>query len=441
MHRIATLSAAALVVTLTACGGSKVATAPTKPTSRPAAEPASTPATAPSVTDDDSAPQCAAVPAAQQAAGNVHVIRSFDGGDGANPWGSLTLDGSTLYGRTTFGGAENNGVVFSIGTDGSAFKTMHTFTLGSDNGSGNQPHHDSLTLDKGVLYGATLKGGAGDHGVVFSIRRDGSRYTPLHVFKGAPSDGSQAHSDFVVVGDTLYGMTAKGGAHDGGSLFSVRTDGSDSRMLYSFDAPTGDEPHGRLALTSDGASLVGMTRKGGAHGDGVVFRFDLHTSTYRVLHDFAGGAADGATPFHGYLTRIGTALYGMTTKGGSADAGVVFRIGETGSGFTILHTFGVTKDDGKETKGSLLLSRGYLYGESYKGGPFDDGTAFRIRTDGSDYRQLAYFGGSVTGAHPYDNVAIAADGSKLYGMTGFGGAHDPNCTKAYGTIYSVDVPR
>jgi uncharacterized repeat protein (TIGR03803 family) len=408
------------------------------------AEPASKaakPAPTTAVTDDDSAQQCAAIPATQQASGNVHVLRAFDGSDGANPWGSLVIDGSTLDGRTTFGGAENNGVLFSIGTDGSAFKTLHTFTAGSDNGSGNQPHHDSLTLDKGVLYGTTLKGGSGDNGVVFSIRRDGSGYRPLHVFKGAPLDGSQSHSDFVVVGDTLYGMTAKGGAHDDGSLFSVRTDGSQYRMLYSFDAPAGDEPHGRLALTSDGASLVGMTRKGGAHGDGVVFRFDPHTSSYQVLHDFAGGAADGATPFHGYLTRVGTVLYGMTTKGGSANAGVAFRIGENGSGFRILHTFGVTKDDGKETKGSLELRDGYLYGESYKGGPFDDGTVFRIRIDGSDYRQLGYFGGSVTGARPYDNIAIAGDGSKLYGMTGFGGAHDPDCTKAYGTIYSVDVPR
>lgn len=37
----------------------------------------------------------------------IHVLHSFSGSDGAAPRGSLTLVGSTLYGRTSIGGVEN----------------------------------------------------------------------------------------------------------------------------------------------------------------------------------------------------------------------------------------------------------------------------------------------------------------------------------------------
>jgi uncharacterized repeat protein (TIGR03803 family) len=427
------LCAAVLLIVATACGSSTPkaqSTTTTTVSARPAldAEDAA-----------EAAGACSAVPADQQAAGNINVMHDFAGTDAANPWGSLVLDGSTLYGRTAFGGKYDNGAVFSIGTDGNTFKTMYSFTAGADNDLGNQPHHDSMQVIGSTLFGATKMGGSDNDAAVFSINTDGTKYRALHIFAGKPNDGAQAHSDFLVDQNTLFGMTALGGANDKGTIFRVNTDGTGYKMLYSFADATGTEPHGRLAFGSDGKTIYGMTRKGGPAGAGVIFSFDPATAAYKVLHHFGTGADNGATPFHGYLTRVGKTFYGMTTEGGSANAGTIFEINEDGSGFGLLHRFGVTKNDGKETKGSLEFSKGYLYGESFKGGPFDVGTAFRIKLDGSGYQQLAYFGGSVTGAFPYDNVAISADGKTLYGMSGAGGKNDPTCEKKYGTIYSIDI--
>ena len=46
----------------------------------------------------------------------------------AQSLGDLTLIGSTLYGMTAIGGANSNGNIFSINTDGSGFKNLLSFT-------------------------------------------------------------------------------------------------------------------------------------------------------------------------------------------------------------------------------------------------------------------------------------------------------------------------
>ncbi len=48
---------------------------------------------------------------------------------------------------------------------------------------------------------------------------------------------------------------------------------------------------------------------------------------YQVLHSFAGGTTDGASPSSAGLVQ-GTdgAFYGTTTQGGASDYGVVFRL-------------------------------------------------------------------------------------------------------------------
>ncbi len=383
---------------------------------------------------------CASVSQSEQQAGNVRVLQPFNGTNGANPWGSLTVVGDTLYGRTRIGGAHNSGDIFKLSITGANMQVIYSFSEGKDNGNGNQPHHDALLYNNGYLYEVTLKGGKDDGGVAFSIATTDNTYQVLHAFQGKPEDGANAHSGFILVNGVLYGMTANGGAHSQGSLYSMNLDGSNYKVLYSFEKSTGDEPHGRLTLSSDGQTLWGMTRLGGASDDGVLFRYSLTSNAYTVVHTFHGGVNDGATPFHGFLTLEGTTLYGLTTRGGAADRGVAFSIAEDGTHFQVLHTFDMTTADGIGPKGSLTLSNGYLYGTTFGGGKEQDGTVFRLHPDGSGYTQLAYFGGSLTGAFPFDNVVTSTDGHTLFGMTGAGGANDPDCSKTYGTIFSVAIP-
>ena len=376
--------------------------------------------------------------------------------DGKDPKGSLTYVDSNglLFGRTTEtvggvspSGTASSGVIFQLDPNnhdpGSTYQIDHWFTGSTDpdNPDGADPRHDAMTLLNGQLYGTTLLGGTNNVGTIFSIGQDGTGYKLLASLE--TSAGDESHSCFVIISNILYGMTASGGEDDEGVIFSfdptaptptptaTPTPPPNFDTLYSFMCKSaGKEPHGRLTLDPNGTTFYGMTRKGGARGFGVVFSIDTNGNNYTVLHDFNGGADDGATSDHGYLVQSSDHLYGMTTDGGHHNDGVIFRVKIDDGTFELLHKFGETHHDGKNPYGSLLLDGDNLYGTTANGGDNGVGTVFVIQTNGQAYHKLYSFGAhSDDGANPIDNV-ILVDGS-LYGLTTQGGAN------GHGAIFKV----
>jgi uncharacterized repeat protein (TIGR03803 family) len=358
-----------------------------------------------------------------------------------------------VFGRTTTtltaptpGGPPNGsyGVIFHFDPTNvaSSYSIDHVFADNSDDGA--DPRHDAMTPFKNLLYGTTLEGGANNSGIIFSIGQDGTGYQVLMSF--AKCSGDESHSCFVVVNDLLYGMTAHGGDNDQGVIFSFNPAAptptptatpactpANYQVLDAFlcSPPEGAEPHGRLTLDPDGTTLYGMTREGGSMGYGVVFKVDTTGNHYTVLHNFTGGHDDGATSDHGYVVQSGHHLYGMTTNGGHHNDGVIFKLNIDDQTFDVLHRFGETNNDGKHPYGSLLLVGDKLYGTTQTGGDNDLGTVFVINTDRHSYQRLYSFGGQANqdGAKPIDNV-IYVNGW-LYGMTTEGGAYN------MGTIFHV----
>ena len=105
--------------------------------------------------------------------GTPTILTSFNGTNGDYPAGSLTLSGSTLYGMTNEGGANGNGgTVFSIPVTGGTPTTLLSF-----NGTDGEDPYGSLTLSGSTLYGMTEYGGANDLGTVFSLNAAGQTYT------------------------------------------------------------------------------------------------------------------------------------------------------------------------------------------------------------------------------------------------------------------------
>ena len=177
------------------------------------------------------------------------LLHSFTGGlnDGQNPYGSLTLSGSTFYGMALGGGSVvNDGVVVKIAADGSNFGLVHSFQGGTTDGSGPL---GSLVQSGSTLYGMTTQGGTANIGTVFKVNSDGSGFGVIHSFTGAPADGrTPSYSTPVISGTTLYGMTAEGGIADQGSVYKVNTDGTGFSLLHSFDPAAGGawDPAGSL---------------------------------------------------------------------------------------------------------------------------------------------------------------------------------------------------
>jgi uncharacterized repeat protein (TIGR03803 family) len=397
----------------------------------------------------------------------IDVLHAFDGTDGAWSRGSLTAVGTTLYGRTAIGGTANSGTVFRIGDDGTGFQSLYSFSAGGDNTTGNQPHHNAMIAVGSMLIGAALYGGntmnaaafrlsekppeppvdKSGNGTVFTIGTDGSDYTVLLELDGGDQP-ALPHSPPMLGadGETLYGMTSNGGAHDHGTLYALSTAGGSATVLYSFKSSDGEEPHGVPVYDSKGTKLLGLTRKGGTPSDshdtgaGVIFSYDLAHGAYTVLHTFvADSTSDGDTNAHGFLTLDGTVAYGTTEKGGKHLKGTLFSIGEDGSGFQIEHSFGA-KGDGEKPFGSLVAVDGWLYGTTTEGGAHGDGTLFRFHLSDGKYELLASFDRATSGAFPEDNVTLSADGTTLIGLTQAGGVNDPDASHYYGTVFSIPVP-
>jgi uncharacterized repeat protein (TIGR03803 family) len=319
---------------------------------------------------------------------DYQVLHSFNGvyilnqngntNDGAHPYGSLLLIGSTLYGMTQDGGTngffgETLGTIFRINTDGTGFSLIHSFSdnEGPDDGYGP---YGSLVTDGTNLFGMTTESTLGAGGVIFSISPNGSNYTIMHVFGTNSIDGSAPQGSLLYSGGVLYGMTADGGTNgttDAGTIFSINTDGTGYQLIYSFSGTTtdGGNPYGSLILSN--STFYGMTRNGGANSEGTVFSVGTNGLGFQLLHSFSLSEIYG--PF-GDLTLSNNTLYGMAYHGGTNGAGDggVFQIGTGGTGYQFVHIFNyepiINTKDGSTPFGSLLLFNSQLYGMTFAGG-------------------------------------------------------------------------
>jgi uncharacterized repeat protein (TIGR03803 family) len=359
------------------------------------------------------------------------LLRELTGAsDGSQPFGSLTLDGSMLYGMTLYGGSANLGTVFKMNKNGTGFVSLRQFA-GTGSGDGSYPH-GTLTVSGPTIYGMTENGGSADYGTVFKINTDGTGFTLLRQFAGGVNDGGYPYGSLTVSGSTIYGMTRFGGDTDLGTIFKMNDDGTGFTLLREFvgGGADGSWPYGSLLLS--GSTLYGMTRFGGDNESGTIFKMNDDGTGFSLLHEFAGGVNNGSQPY-GSLLLSGSTLYGMTSAGGDTDLGTVFRINTDGSGFSLLHEFASGGADGSQPFGSLTLSGSTLYGMTLAGGDYDLGTMFGINTDGSGFSLLHEFAGGVNdGSNPNDSLIL--DNQTFYGMTRSGGDAD------FGVIFRMVIP-
>jgi uncharacterized repeat protein (TIGR03803 family) len=193
---------------------------------------------------------------------------------GAEPHGRLTLDpnGTTLYGMTRKGGGHGFGVVFSIDPVGGNYTVLHDFAGGDSDGATSD--HGYVVQVGNLLYGMTTNGGPGNNGVIFSLTTDGGEFHLLHTFGATHHDGKNPYGSLLRVGDMLYGTTANGGDNDMGTVFAIRIDGGSYERLYSFGGKSsnddGAKPINNVTLVN--GALYGMTTEGGAHDQGAIFK-------------------------------------------------------------------------------------------------------------------------------------------------------------------------
>jgi len=270
----------------------------------------------------------------------------------------MILSGSNLYGIAEDGGAGSNGAIYRYDLTSNSMTTLYSFP--GNYSKGAFPVQTSLTQSGSVLYGVAHYGGSASHGVVFKLdTSNNNAYSVLHNFVG--NEGADPMCKLALAGNFLYGTAQDGGTANLGTLYKVDITTGALSVLHTFTGGTADGtfPWGNSVLVS-GNRLLGMTDRGGAFDQGVLYSYDLSSDQFTVLHSFAGGTNDGAQPFNADLLQEGNLLYGVTSFGGSANVGTVFQFDLNTNQLSILHSFTGPNDSDPRT--TLVRSGDYLYG-------------------------------------------------------------------------------
>lgn len=371
------------------------------------------------------------------------VLYNFAGsGDGANPQTGVIVDSAgDLYGAAYTGGA-GYGTLFEVkpnGNGGYGESTIYSFAGGSDGANPPGP----LTMDRaGNLYGTSTNGGISGDGTVYELTPNGSGYTKsiIHDF-GGNGDGAFPYAGLIMDGSgILYGTTDEGGQFGYGSVFKLvpnGTGGYTESIVYSFDGSTGQNPRIDLVMDSAG-NLYGATYGGGGNGAGVVFKLTpngVGGYAESTIYNFIG-ANDGANPSALIIDSAGD-VFGSTFRGGSNGYGTIFELTPNGSGAyaeSTVYSFSGGGDGANPQEGLLLDNSGNLYGTTANGGSAGDGTVFELTLNGngSYSESVVYSFTGLDGGSP--SGLIMDSGGNLYGTTFNGGSF------SNGTVFKISLP-
>ena len=325
----------------------------------------------------------------------------------------LAATGPLLYGMTQGGGTYNFGNIFKIYSNGTGFRSIYSFNTPT----GTTPVGSLVqSYSNSKFYGMTKSGGTTGDGVIFSYEPYDSVYTVLVNFNGA-NGSSPTGNLFEASNGLIYGMTPLGGSNNMGVLFSLDPVTNNFTVLINFNGTNGSQPNGSLIQATNGL-LYGMTEQGGAGNLGTVFTFNASNDSLTTIINFTGGALTafpGANPY-GSLVQMGdTNIYGMTSMGGSGNAGVIFGINPVNNAYSVLWKFNTFSSH--NPLGSLCLNtNGLLYGMTNGGGALS-GSIFQIDPTDSILYTIVTFG---SGEKPHGSLILAGNGL-FYFMTYGGG--------------------
>jgi uncharacterized repeat protein (TIGR03803 family) len=295
------------------------------------------------------------------------IVHSFNGTDGSFPDSPLTLDSAgDLFGVTSFGGANNDGVVFELPYGATSAIAVASFT-----GTNGSDPNTAVALDaSGDIFGTTLRGGTGN-GTVYEIAAGTNTVTAIANFTS--STGTSCYSALVIdsQGD-LFGTLSSGGVTAYGNVFEVAHGTNAITTLAAFNNTNGSAPSAGLVMDSTG-NLYGTTQTGGASGNGTIFEIPSGSNSITTLTSFNG--VDARSP-DSTLLLDGKDLFGIS-GGGANNAGTVFEFVPGAYNPGILFSFG--GNSGSSPTGTLWLdSRGNVYGATSGGGAGNAGVVFEL---------------------------------------------------------------
>lgn len=226
----------------------------------------------------------------------------------------------------------------------------------------------------------------------------------------------------------LWGMTSEGGTDGVGTIFKIAPDGTGLAVKHSFNVVNaGARPYvnAQLLKLSNG-KLYGVTSDGGTNNAGVLFEYDPATGIYTKKVGFSN--ATGRLPMGTLTLGSNGKLYGMAPAGGANNLGTIYEYDLATNVLT--KKIDLTQANGHSPNGNSLYlhTNGKFYGLTLYGGAFNLGVLFEYDPSTNTYTKKIDFSGTANGAYPYGSLMITT-GGRIFGMTALGG------TNSKGTLF------
>jgi len=334
----------------------------------------------------------------------------YDLDDNSNPHGSLVqATNGLLYGMTTYGGVHGLGTLFQFNLSDSTFTKLLDFD-GINYGA--NPFGDLMQASDGYIYGLTSQGGANGDGVIFQLSITTNTFSKKYDFNSSIGSGNPVGQMVEANNGFLYGTTAGGGGGFLlGAMFKLNLSNYDFAEYNLFGGSNGYYPMGSPMLASDGY-LYGLTNGGGQVGPGTIYKFNTFDSSCAAVHDFSG-----ESDMLGTLMQASNGkLYGMTKFGGNCQSGIIFEFNISTNSYVKKIDFNCS-ENGEQPTGSLIkASNDKLYGLTSRGGLHNRGVLFQYDPINATLIKKFDFGDSIKEAWPYGSLIEMNDG-KLYGLS------------------------
>ncbi len=252
--------------------------------------------------------------------------------NGSSAQNKMVLAGDgNLYGMTYGGGANAFGIIYQYNITNNTYTDVHDFV----NNTGMLGIGGMVLANNNKLYGMTSFGGANGNGVLFEYDYTTSSYTKKYDLSS--SSGNNSQGTMLLASDgKLYGVNKSGGAHTVGTLFSYDVTSNTYTKLYDFDFNNsgGYQPYSSLIQASNGL-LYGTTLSGGANGAGIIFQYNITTNTF--TSDFDMDDATGRFQTGDIIQAADGYIYGITQVGGAHNSGVIWKFDPTNNAYTDVH--------------------------------------------------------------------------------------------------------